>query len=202
MRTTPVSNSTTEGMSAQTGGITGKSLAAALVRSGELLESFHHATLGVFNITSMREHCRRARARGAEPYLCAFEDVSAENGHPDPMAFLVGNREVDMDRVAELTREDLEDPVIMVACPPGVNGSSETHLLVDGIHRLVARHDRGYKDFVLWMIPWDEAQVHRVRPDEGLMSVSWGTKEVVDGQLVDRARRSGTPSDSLAHSRK
>lgn len=170
-----------------------KSQSAQLVRRGLLMEVFHHATLGRFDVSAIRHYLLgyRAGVHGDKPMTCRFDSVRAETGDPDPMAFLVGQREIDEARVAELTAEDLEDPIIFVACPPGSNGEGETHLLVDGIHRLVARHRRGYKDFVFYMTSLEVARAlwRGAPPGVELVEVPWGEKEVRDGELRDRAPR-------------
>ena len=162
-----------------------KSQSARLVREGVLNEVFCHASLGRFDVGALHQLTARSTTLGAKPLWCRFDAVRAETGDPDPMAFLTAQREIDADRVAELTGEDLDDQVIFVACPAGINGGEETHLLVDGIHRITARHQRGYQDFVFWLVPWSIACYLRPLSSRAI-SVPWGHKEVRDGQLVDR----------------
>lgn len=163
-----------------------KSEAAKLVAAGLTVEVFHHATLGVFNVSWLRRAAAELARRGQRPLTCAFDDVRAEDGSADPHEFLISQREVDLERVKELTKDQLEDPLIFLLCPPETNGVGETHLLVDGIHRLVARRERGYADFSFWLVPLGAAR--RIDPDSGIQ-VPWGEKDVVDGKLVDRNSR-------------
>jgi hypothetical protein len=111
---------------------------------------------------------------------CSLVDGIQRNA----LSYLVENREVDESRIVELTTAQLHDPLIFVLCPAGTNGEGESHLLVDGIHRLVARYRRGYEDFLFRMVPWDRAQ--RIDPDD-FTNIEWGDKELVPGVgLVDR----------------
>lgn len=164
-----------------------KSQAARLISQGALTETFVHATLGHFNVSALRVLVAELVRRGKSPQRFAFADVRAENGDPDPIAFLSSQREIDQARVDELTDADLEDPVIMIICPPGTNGAGETHLLVDGIHRMTGRHQRGLPDFPFWMIPYDVAKMLSADLARGI-NVPWGRKEVRDGRLVDQER--------------
>lgn len=161
-----------------------KAQVAQLVRAGAVREIFEHASLGLFDIAVMRHYISARAARGETPQRCQFCDVRTETGGANPMEFLISQREIDPARVAELTAEELEDPVIFVICPAGMNGEAETHLLVDGNHRIMARHQRGYADFLFWPIPWHV--VDQLRPPQDGISIPWGQKEMRDGKLVDR----------------
>lgn len=160
-----------------------KSEAARLVAVGAISEVFQHATLGTFDISWLRQVTAELAKRGHHPLTCAFADVRAENGASDPQEFLTSQREIDYGRVQELTSAQIEDPLIFLLCPPDTNGAGETHLLVDGIHRLVARRDRGCKDFNFWLVPLAAAR----RVDKSCaIEIPWGRKEVRGGKLVDR----------------
>ena len=154
-----------------------------LVGQGACVESFHHATLGMFDVSMLRLIASKLKERGHKPLTCRFEDVRAEVANVDPLDFLIANREVDRERVKTLTDEQLEDEMIFILCPPGTNGVGETHLLVDGVHRMVARKERGKEDFNYWLVPLDCAPM--VRPGS-FIDVPWGEKEVRDGKLQPR----------------
>lgn len=160
-----------------------KSEVAKLVATGAVTEVFHHGTLGVFDVGELREIVAQLAERGRRPNVCAFADVRAEDGSIDPHEFLISQREIDPARVRELTDEQLEEPLIFLLCPPETNGVGETHLLVDGIHRLVGRRARGFPDFRFWLIPLVLAPRVDAR---NAISIEWGKKVVRDGKLVDR----------------
>lgn len=160
-----------------------KSEAASLVAAGRVVEIFDHATLGVFDVSWLRRLVAGLAERGGRPLSCSFADVRAEDGSADPYVFITSQREIDRARVRELTDAQLEDPLIFLLCPPGTNGDGETHLLVDGIHRLVARRERGLKDFRFWLVPLAAAR----RFDKASATeIPWGEKEVRDGELIKR----------------
>lgn len=159
-----------------------KSEAAKLVAAGLVIEVFDHA-LGTFDISWLRALVAELAKRGARPWSCDFANIRTEDGSADPLERLAAHREVDPERVRELTGAQLEDPVIYLECPPGTNGGGETHLLVDGIHRLVARRARGLPDFRFWLIPITAAK--RFDKRSGI-AVPWGEKELHGGKLVRR----------------
>lgn len=157
---------------------------AALVAAGVAHETFHHATLGHFNITELRVII--ARARRLKLHRGLFSEMQMVDGvDADAFEFLTASREIDYDRVAALTAEQIAEPLIHALCPPGANGEGESHLLLDGIHRLVARKQRGKKFFRFYLVPL--ASVPLV--NEALYyHVPWGKKDVVPGVgLVERA---------------
>lgn len=159
-----------------------KSQASKLVAAGIAREVFVHETLGTFDIAGLRE---LIATDFPHIYLCAYASVNMVDGAEcDAMAYMVANREVDQNRCRELTDEQLDDPLIFVLCPPGSNGEQETHLLVDGIHRLVERKRRGHRLFRFYLVPLKQAPT--VRPED-YHNIEWGDKEVVPGLgLVDR----------------
>jgi len=153
-----------------------KSQVARLVAEGLARETFQHVTLGHFDVTALRE---LVLAEYPEVTRCRYDALSMVDGiECDALDYLVQNREVDRARCAELTREQLDDPLIFLLCPPGSNGDGESHLLVDGIHRLVERHRRGYPDFRLRMAPLHRAP--RVDPDDDA-HIPWGDTDLVPG---------------------
>jgi hypothetical protein len=159
-----------------------KSQVSRLVVTGHCRETFSHETLGHFDVTGIRQ---LAIAEFPEVMVCAFSAMTMADGiQRDALAYLIANREVDHDRCLELTTEQLQDPLIFLLCPAGTNGEGESHLLVDGIHRLVAGYTRGYSDFRFRMVPMDRAP--RFDPGD-FTNVEWGDKELVLGVgLVDR----------------
>lgn len=156
-----------------------KSEAAARVRAGLSVETFHHANLGIFNVT-------RARALiKCQPHLFQkrhflFADLKAE-GQPGldaagVVAWLVGQREVDGARCAELTRLQLEEPLLHLYDESGIC------FLIDGIHRMSERFRRGLRDYWTHLMPLELAP----RIPSGIRHQDWGEMEVREGKLVKR----------------
>lgn len=155
---------------------------AALVAAGVAHETFQHATLGHFNITELRSLIKRAK--GLQVHRGLFSDMQMVDGiSGDAYEYLISNREIDAERVAALTAQQIAEPLIHALCPPGSNGEGESHLLLDGIHRLVARKQRGKKFFKFHLIPL--ANVPRVN-EELFVHVPWGRKDVTPEGLVER----------------
>lgn len=156
-----------------------KSEAAALVVAGKSIETFHHSTMGIFNITIARRMIN-AYPGYFKPHRVLFADISAE-GHPELDAagvvrWLIGQREVCPLRCAELTAEQLEEPLINAMDEQGMS------YIVDGIHRLTARFERGMPDYSFYAFPLKLFP----RLPEGVPDQPWGEKDVVNGQLVKR----------------
>lgn len=157
-----------------------KSQHARMIAAGLVHESFQHQTLGHFNVTLLRE---RIKTNPPELRVYRFDECRvADDPSADPLAYIVSQREVDPERCAELTEAQLQEPLIYLCCPPGSNGPMETHLLVDGIHRLVARHARGYTDFSFYMLPLEQAP--RVAQD--WVDLPWGEREMGPSGLIPR----------------
>lgn len=157
-----------------------KSEAATRVRRGISVETFHHATMGIFNITLTRELIR-LRPDLFKPMTVRFADIRAENNPDlDPagvVAWLVGQREVCPKRCAELTRKQLEEPLISMVDEIGMT------YVIDGIHRLAERFRRGMPDYSFYALP--TIIVPKLRPGT-FAERPWGEMEVRDGQLVKR----------------
>lgn len=156
-----------------------KSEAAALVVAGKSIETFHHSTMGIFNITFARRIIAAHRSY-FKPHTVLFADIRAE-GQPQLDAagvvqWLIGQREVCPLRCAELTAEQLEEPLINAVDEHGMS------YIVDGIHRLVARYERGMPGYSFYAFPLKfMPRVPKDVPDQ-----PWGEKDVVNGQLVKR----------------
>lgn len=150
----------------------------ASVIAGRSLETFHHIDLGIFNVTVLRAYIKKNPKFPA--FKCKFSDVrmEAKVGHLDPMQWLIGNREIDYARAASLTDDQLKEPVIHVLCPAGTNGDEETHLLIDGIHRIFERHRRGKSFFRYHLFP---LAVCPLVDTTGFVHVPWGEKDVIPG---------------------
>jgi hypothetical protein len=164
-----------------------KTEAARLVAIGRLHETFAHDTLGSFDITTLRGLVKRLdRKRRIKTLRCRFDAVRVVEGiNADPMEYLLSQREVDFARAALLTDRQLADPLIYLLCPPGSNGPQETHLLVDGIHRLYERKRRGYVDFAFYLIPL--AYAPRIDRSQFFAELLWGEKDLIPGRgLVPR----------------
>lgn len=156
-----------------------KSEAAARVRSGVSLETFHHVNMGVFNVTAARLLIKR-HPQLFQKRRFLFSQLKAE-GQPDldaagVMAWLCDQREVDQARCAELTRHQLEEPVIHLFDHAGIC------FLIDGIHRMSRRFQRGMPDYWTFMVPLEVAP----KVPSGIRHQDWGKMEVRDGKLVER----------------
>jgi hypothetical protein len=155
-----------------------KSELSKLIAQGLLQETFTHATLGSFDISASRSliaHMALTRRH------CNFADVRMADGTGvtiDPFEYLISQREIDMARVGELTDKELDEPLIYAHCPPGSTAPGESHLLIDGIHRLVARKRRMMPDFWFYLLPLH--MVPRVNR-HGVVDVPWGEMDVREG---------------------
>lgn len=150
-----------------------KSEIMKLVASGAIHETFDHSTEGKFDVTAMRKAAQESklptlRVRIADVYAAICQD-----------------RVIDQARIDELdARSWKADPAMVVV----FNEAGQTsHLLIDGIHRILRRHKEGEFLFRAWFI--DEANV--IRPDmtqwvEGVeRGIDWGDK-IEDGKIVKR----------------
>jgi hypothetical protein len=141
--------------------------------AGLSVEVFQHVQFGIFNVSAMRSMI------GMHPDKFKVHEVDFENLKADgqdiqsPQQFLdwlVGQREIDEERIAALTPEELEDPVIHV-----IDLENSQFYLIDGIHRLVGRFRRGDKTLKTYVYPLQYAPM--VEP--GLyVDRPWGTKDV------------------------
>lgn len=145
------------------------------IASGLAFEAFAHDTLGSFHVTEMR-----ARAWRGDYELCRT------SLYPDQgriVRFLMDNRDWEPERVWELLNDPAapwEDPALMLLCPEG------DHVLVDGIHRIIARWALRCANLFFYMVPL--AGAPRVDQTRARTSFDWGRFEVrADGHLYDRA---------------
>ena len=162
----------------------------ALRDAGLTCEAFQHETLGWFDIDALRKLVRLWNDKKDGRLIRAvttFESMKmVDDVERDAYEFLIANREIDRDVVAGLTFQQVNEPLLFLMCPPGTNGHGASQLLVDGIHRLVARKERGYPDFRWYGVPLEDAP--RVDPRR-FINLDWGNKEVVPGVgLVDRRK--------------
>lgn len=157
-----------------------KSQASARVRAGTSVETFHHATMGLFNI-SLARALIKAHPKLFPPMRVKFADLKAENNAgldaAGVVGWLIGQREVCPKRCAELTPQQLNDPVINMIDDHGMS------YLIDGIHRLSERFRRGMPDYECHMMP--ASMVPRMQPGT-YRERPWGEMDVRDGQLVRR----------------
>ena len=138
---------------------------------GHCTEIFSHEHEGDFDVTAMR---KRALETNAEVFHSDLTD--------DFIKELVGNRDVDKLRILELSPDSIiNDPVLAVYYP-----EENAHLLIDGIHRLVRRHQLGMPDFLCWMVTADNI----IRPDMAQLKkgFQWGSFDMVDGKPVPHAK--------------
>lgn len=149
---------------------------------GKVVETFNHSTIGHFNITMMRS-IQKENPHAFPEYEMLFENIRAEGQvmtGAQVIEWLAGQREVDEERLAALTPEELEEPVIIVF---DIDNDNQAYT-VDGIHRQIGRFRRGDKTFKFYawplsmcpMVPKELAEAFD-RP--------WGVKDVVGDKLVD-----------------
>lgn len=149
------------------------------VALGFLTETFSHATLGLLDVTATRALIQEMRSCGVQPLRCLFSDMRASDetvGDRTVLEWLVSQREVDWDRVAELTPSQINEPIIHAVDSDGA------HYPIDGIHRLVRRAQMGKRFFRYWAIPLRLVP----RPRGLVMDVPWGEMDLVAGELVRR----------------
>ncbi len=162
--------------------MTTKTEAAAMVASGLHMETFHHSTLGHFNITLLRvmiQATNQLYPGRLKLHFCRFDQMQmVDSVKADAFDYLTANREIDPDRVSSLTAEQIDEPLIFLKVPAGLNGDQESDLLVDGIHRLCRRKREGLKSFEFYIVPMFLCPV--VEDGDGAM-IPWGEKEVVPG---------------------
>lgn len=115
-----------------------KSQAAAMVRRGAAVETFHHVEMGIFNISDLR----RMVLMNPGKYPVFMSEIT-----PRIVEMLEHEREVCPLRCAELSGLDLASPVFLIDLPDG------TSLLVDGSHRLAERLKRGWPTFLFRRFP-------------------------------------------------
>jgi len=147
-----------------------------LVRWGSVHESFEHEYEGRFDITAMRMWAPNIKG---EVYQLPIDQV---------LTFILLNRVIDVQRVRDLDEESWRnDPAMAVQM---VRDGVTEHLLIDGVHRIMRRHQEGLQTFLCHVI--DEK--HVVRPDlkewqPGVeRGIDWGD-DVVGGKIVPRSTK-------------
>jgi hypothetical protein len=111
--------------------------------------------------------------------------MRVEDSSLDALTHLFNNREIDRTRAAALNFVEIDEPVIILDCPPGANGIGATQLLIDGIHRIFERHRRGYSFFEAYLLPLQLAC--RADLSEGRFA-PWGKFDVVPGRGLVRRK--------------
>lgn len=132
-----------------------------LIHSGALVETFDMHTEGkhwVFDISAMRQMIQREPKRWE---LCSTDITESI------LRIIRDQREVCPERLRALTEVDLADPCILLACDDG------THLMIDGHHRVVARHLKGLRDYEFYNVPFADAPQLDPRLYE-LGRIEWG----------------------------
>lgn len=147
-----------------------KDQVAALVASGKVHESFTHSVMGTFDVTLMRER--------AFSLPMPIQSIALE---PDTYTFIAMNRDIDSQRVANLTHQSWYcDPAILIHC------KDDTMLIIDGNHRIMRRFEEGMNHFLAFVFEEDEA----IRPPADFHldpKMQWGSMEVSsDGRISPR----------------
>jgi hypothetical protein len=144
-----------------------------LVSWGRVHESFEHEHEGRFDVTAIRMLSPQIKG---EVHELPIHDV---------LAFILINRVLDVQRVRDLDAESWRnDPAIAIQM---VRDGITEHLLIDGVHRIMRRHQEGLQTFRCYVI--DEK--HAIRPDLNKWQpgvergIDWGDA-VVDGKIVKR----------------
>lgn len=144
---------------------------AIRIAAGLGRESFEHSTEGTFDITALRAV---AVERG-DLWTVSLGQI---------VPHIHTNREVCLERVKSLPDESWKsDPVIFLVIE---RGGETSHLMVDGHHRALRRHQEGLTDVAAYMVPIELAP----RPQRGWgrhAAFNWGEKEVVGDKLVPRS---------------
>lgn len=109
-------------------------------------ECFTGDSTGTINISAMWRDIQAGKARAI------FKSAHLNDTALDAII----NKDIDKDRLAKMTPERAEIPMIAIARANG------THSLVDGNHRLAKRHERGEKFFKFWEFTEDALQRYRV----------------------------------------
>lgn len=145
-----------------------------LVAEGGVHETFDHSTEGKFDVTSMRRYAIKAQLPTLQVRIA------------DVYSHILRDRVIDQQRVLDLDENSWKhDPAMVIVFSKG--DGTKSHLLIDGVHRILRRHVEGEFLFTAWFI--DEASA--IRPDmkhwiEGVeRGIDWGDK-VEDGKIIKR----------------
>lgn len=147
-----------------------KTRIAELVRTGRAHECFTHSQVGTFDVSLMLQ---------VAPFL--YERFSSDI-NPELIAQIKATRDWEQERINTLTFTEVLFPTLWILDP-----TDNTHILVDGTHRLIALYERfNTFEFRGWMAPLSLA----IRPHEGVLlnsAYNWGRMEVRDGKLYNRS---------------
>ena len=150
---------------------------------GISIEVFTHATIGIVNVSELRNIILSSSMRDKLLMTARFDEMRrAGDGNmksDQVLEWLIGQRELDEERIASLTETELNDPVIDLIDVEG----GMTHTIVDGMHRLVGRFRKGYPTFQYYAFPQHLAPM---LPQSAMFAdIPWGTKDVVGDKLRD-----------------
>lgn len=118
-------------------------------------EVFSHSTMGLFDITLMREALSVGRLPATRETVLLSSFYAA----------MCTMREVDYERVVTLPDESWQDDPGIFILVPDSDGST-SYLMADGHHRCVRRRLEGKEDMVFWMVPLE----HAIRSQSGALS--------------------------------
>lgn len=130
-------------------------------------ETFAHEHDGEFDITETW--------KAISQNLIPFQRVAFPL--TDDIAHLTWtNREIDFDRVCDLTPDELLDPILILLTDTG------KHILADGSHRLMRLWFDGAKEVRAFMVPISAA----IRPNKaGMVELDWGQGNAIFEQKSD-----------------
>lgn len=147
-----------------------------LVAAGHLHETFEHSVEGHFDITAMR-------AWAAANCQILHANVAMVLEHAKTSRVWEQERVDSMD-----ARSYTYDPALFVQY---IRPEGETHLMIDGVHRLIRRAQEGQENFPFYLIP--EANI--IRPDltlfartDEIFGVDWGD-DLVNGEIIKRGAK-------------
>ncbi len=149
--------------------VTSKSQLTSLVKSGLVHEAFTHTTEGVFDITEMRNFALKCKK--IVEYIPIDDSL---------INFVKENRDIDYDRVASLSRDELNDPCMVVAYPEG------EMLIIDGGHRIIRQAQLSLPTIPFWV--FEPSEIIRPANDFVDSGIEWGAFEIVDGQILPHDR--------------
>jgi hypothetical protein len=155
-------------------GLLTKTEVMKLVVQHKLHETFEHSTEGRFDVTAMRVYAQSMKLPTQRVRIM------------DVLSDLRTQRVISQERILQLDMWSwLHDPAMVIVYQDSTG--KPAHLLVDGTHRILRRHQERCTFFSAWFIDIKDA----IRPDMQQWvpaverGIDWGDA-VVDGKIVKR----------------
>lgn len=140
-------------------------------------EIFNHTIHGNFDVTAMRA---AAKASGVKPNKVTIDAALIKH--------VTEERDVDPERVRALREEEWRyDPAMCVVMKEA--DGSESHLLIDGAHRIMRHVMEGSTEFLMWFAT-PEAIIRPAPLSPFEEKQEWGTFQVDDnGKIYNDNRK-------------